>query len=369
MSDADWTALPASAQRHGVTGMIAAALAERTDVPEPVGAALNHRMRENAARSLLGLSELLRIVRAFDDAGVPLVALKGPAFSQWLYGDPALRRFGDLDLLVVRGDRDRAIPVLRTLGYGLPPAMSVKTAAAIYGPLGAWPLSGDATHPVDLHWRLSHVRFPAPLTPSQILAESTFLELGGVRVRIPSPTHAALLTLLHAAKHIWCALEVLVSIARVMERDDVHWGRVRSLARAAHGWQGSAAGLQLASDILGAQLPRELQDEPWPSTPGALRQDAIEALRLPAGVFHDRWIERHAHRAAFDRWQDRLVYDFWRVVGPTPLEWQWWHLPDSLTPLYVPLRLARLGVAALRRTLGPHRVGGDERTAARRDRI
>jgi hypothetical protein len=109
--------------------------------------------------------------------------------------------------------------------------------------------------------------------------------------------------------------------------------------------------LRLASELLGANVPSELQDEPWPAATGALCAEAIAALRLPAGVFQDRWIERRAHRAAFDRWFDRMAYDVWRLIAPTPLEWQWRRLPDAWRWLYVPMRIVRLAAAGARGAL------------------
>jgi hypothetical protein len=367
MSDADWAMLPADAHRHGVSAMLPHVLCRHRHTPADVTAALNAQRLETAARGLEGVAQLIRIVRACAEHGVPLVVLKGPALGQWLYGDPVLRRFGDLDLLVTPGHRPRALDVLTALGYRLPSGMSPKTAATIYAGLGAWPLTGGGHRPVDLHWRLAHVRFPAPLRPSEIIADSIPLMCGGVEIRIPSPTHTALLIVQHSAKHIWCALEPLVSIAALMRRGDINWTRLRALARAAHGWHGAATGLRLASEVLGAPVPTDLLDEPWPPATTALRDQALAALCLPAGKFQDRWTERQAHRAAFDRRADRVRYDLLRVISPTPLEWQWCPLPDSLTALYAPMRLVRLGVEVMRGSPSP--VTEMTIDGSRRDRV
>jgi Uncharacterised nucleotidyltransferase len=348
MTETDWSALAGTASRQGLTALAARALADRTDAPEDVRREIAATQQTNAMRSLQALSELLRISDVLQASQVTAVVLKGPTFSQWLYGDPACRRFGDLDLLVAPRDRAHAFAALKTLGYDLPDGMSVASARAIYGALGAWPLTGGGSFPLDLHWRLAAIRFAAPLTSRDVIDQSLVLDAGGRRLRIPCATHAALFALLHAAKHLWCTLELIVAIAELTRRPDIDWLTVRGLAKQAHGWHGCATGLRLASELLAAEIPPALVDEPWPATSDALRHEALSALLMPAGVFQDRWIERRAHRAAFDRWGDRVRYDLWRVLAPTPLEWQWCHLPDPLTPLYVPVRLIRLGVGAVR---------------------
>jgi hypothetical protein len=347
MSAMDWRALPAIAHRHGLAAVLPAALAERSDAPIEVHEELAAIIRGNAVRALDGMAQLLTVVAALERSRVQTVALKGPVLSRWLYGDSGFRRFGDLDVVVDPTDRATALRVLTALGYQLRFGMSERTAAAVYGALGAWSLVGGGPQPLDVHWRLAHVRFPTPLKPRQVLARCDELDVGGRSIRIPCATHAALLMLLHAAKHLWGTLEMVFGIAHLMRRDDVEWDTVRALARRAHGWRGCAAGLRLASELFAAEVPSILRDEPWPAATDALCEEAILAMQLPAGIFQDRWHERRVHRAAFDRWDDRIRYDLWRVVAPSVREWQWCPLPDALTPLYVPMRFVRLGAAAM----------------------
>jgi hypothetical protein len=348
LAEADWLSLPGDAQRHGLSAALSPALQCRSDAPREVAALVATRLRLNAAAALQGVSELQLAVRALEKAGVTAVMLKGPALSQWLYGTPVYRCFTDLDFLIASEDLDRAYAVLNALGYELPRDMSAAVARTIYGALGAWPLTGQRKYPIDLHWRLAHVRFPAPLSAEMVIQEAGHLSLGGMTVRIPDPTHAALLTLLHGAKHLWCTLESVVEIAAFTRRPDVDWLAVRDLARKAHAWNGCAAGLRLASELLGADVPQPLRATPWPAATEALRAEAISSLSLPSGVFQDRWAERRAHHVAFDRALEGIGYDMWRVIAPTPLEWQWCTLPDRLRWLYVPMRLVRLAGEVMR---------------------
>lgn len=348
LTEADWICLPDAAERHGVASWTTAALEDLPEAPAGVREALASARRASALRALRGTSELLQIAQAMEQRGIEAVALKGPAFSQWLYGDAGIRSFGDLDLLVAADDLSPALAALVGLGYRLPAGMSPRSARAIYGGLGAYPLGHPAAFPVDLHWRLAHARFALPLAARAVIDASGTVPLGGRHVRIPAPTHAAMFALQHAAKHLWCSLEILVAIAALMRRTDVDWRAVRDLARAGGCWHGCATGLRLAAELPGATVPAVLANEPWPAASDALIEEARAALALPAGKFQDRWIERRAHRAAFDAWPARVRYDLWRLFAPTPLEWDWCPLPDRLTPLYVPLRLVRLGVAAAR---------------------
>ena len=347
LSDRDWAQVDTIADRHGVAAIVVDLLAADGSVPAAPRDALRARAQAQAARALQGVVELIRVTSALDDAGIQTVSLKGPLFSQWLYGAPGRRRFADLDILVTPNDRDRAFAVLNGLGYELPTGMSPRAAGVIYRALGAWPLVRPGVLPIDLHWRLAHARFAAPLTPSQVFAESSTVEIGGASIRTPSATHVALLTLLHAAKHVWCTLEQVAAIAALMRRPDVDWTAVRALAHRASAWNACATGLRLACEILGASRPPASGND-WPAATDRLCREAHAALAKPAGQLPDRWDERRVHRASFDRWRERVLYDVSRTLAPTAAEWQWWPLPDALVRLYGPLRVMRLGAAALR---------------------
>ena len=64
---------------------------------------------------------LERIAAAFNDAGVPLMVLKGAALNLTIHEDPGERAMLDLDLLVKPQDSERARGLLEhVVGTGLP---------------------------------------------------------------------------------------------------------------------------------------------------------------------------------------------------------------------------------------------------------
>lgn len=68
--------------------------------------------------AVLGLeANLVEVAEQLADANVPFRVLKGPAVAHLDYGDPALRDFGDIDLLIAADAFDRAVNLLGTAGY------------------------------------------------------------------------------------------------------------------------------------------------------------------------------------------------------------------------------------------------------------
>ena len=338
----DWQASATAAERHGMSAWLSAAMRHWPDAPQIVRDEADAAARAHAVRALQGVAQLSVVVTLLRDAGVDAVALKGPLFSHWLYGDLGLRRFADLDLLVERKDRARALEVLGPAGYHVAGGLSNTAAAVIYAGVGAWPLAHADGFPLDLHWRPQAARFGSPLDSAEVLRDGVVSPLAGRAVRMASPTHAATLTLLHAAKHLWTSLELVLSIAHLMRRDDVDWPRVRALTVKADAWSGAAAGLFLAGEMFECDLPAPLRAVPRPRTVSRLHGAAREFLSMADVADAPRLAEFRAHCAILDTRRSRLRYAAWRLFAPTPLESAWCRLPDRLAALYVPVRLVRL---------------------------
>ena len=108
MRPLDWNRLVALAARHGLLPLLARHLQTlpADTIPAAVSESLRVHQHAVALRNL-GLSgELVRVLRLFAEHGIAALPFKGPTLAQFAYGDPALREFGDLDLLL----RPRDVP-------------------------------------------------------------------------------------------------------------------------------------------------------------------------------------------------------------------------------------------------------------------
>jgi hypothetical protein len=118
LDDIDEAALRAAAARFAwltsptMAAALLAPLAARVPglVPEDDIARARQFNRFIRARAR---DELARI----NDAGVPVLALKGFATATRFYGDPDIRSMGDVDLLVRPADLDRLCDLLETRGF------------------------------------------------------------------------------------------------------------------------------------------------------------------------------------------------------------------------------------------------------------
>ncbi|PYU68793.1 MAG: hypothetical protein DMG52_30510, partial [Acidobacteria bacterium] len=99
---ADARRLVALAEEHGVVGHVAASLGklDKAVLPPELRPALRNRQHAQAVFSLLITAELFRVLERFVSERIGALVVKGPVLAVQAYGDPGMRRYGDLDLLV-----------------------------------------------------------------------------------------------------------------------------------------------------------------------------------------------------------------------------------------------------------------------------
>jgi hypothetical protein len=114
--DSAWLLEELSAQR--LTGLAVEAVAAGDLVLSPPAVdELFERHDEQLALDLRLERLLCQVVGVLDRVSIEYRALKGPVLAHTVYRDPALRSFGDVDVLVRDGDFDAAVDALAALGF------------------------------------------------------------------------------------------------------------------------------------------------------------------------------------------------------------------------------------------------------------
>src|SRR6185503_3654700 len=100
--EVDWEYVFQLARRHSVVPLVYLQLERHAPdlVPQPFLAKLKKHYIENSARNTVLTAELCRLISLFAAAGIEAIPYKGPVLSLFAYGDVALRRFVDLDVIV-----------------------------------------------------------------------------------------------------------------------------------------------------------------------------------------------------------------------------------------------------------------------------
>ncbi len=115
----DWSSFLWLTKRHCVVPHAYLALRRAASdlVPQQTMDALALCFERNHLKNLAAGGELVRMCRAANAAGLPLMCFKGPALALQVYEGLQCRQFKDLDLLVPRDRIVEAVELLRQLGY------------------------------------------------------------------------------------------------------------------------------------------------------------------------------------------------------------------------------------------------------------
>jgi hypothetical protein len=298
----------------------------------------------NSARNFRLTAELLKILALFEGHGISAIPFKGPVDAILIYGNLALREFGDLDILVRGESMNAAEEILFSLGYR-PEVRVPRSQLRLHSRTDCESayVHQDGIR-VDLHWRITPSGFPFAIDMEQVWLRQQYVQLGDARIRGFSPEDTLLILCAHGGKHLWERLEWVSSVAEfIRNHEDMDWEQVVKGAQAARGRRILFLGLSLAHEILGAELPDGI-------LAGIEKDSAVRKLAMWA---QERLFSRGPdpatrleqcsyHRRLADRWCDGMLVLPTAALIPSPQDWDLVQLPRFLSPLYYLLRAIRL---------------------------
>jgi hypothetical protein len=346
IAEVDWSRLLLLAEEHGVIAHLAGCIKDCNAfaAPAAIKQAIFERQRAQCVLTLALTAELFRLLDGFAARGIPFLAIKGPVLAMQAYGDPSMRSYGDLDLLVRQQDIRRATEVMMASGYHPGVTLEAIDAGKIPGQyLFSKP---DSKLLVELHNDRTLRYFPRPLPIEDYFARQMSVRIDSREVPAPTREDELVLVCIHGAKHFWEKLAWVADVAGlVSRRKNIDWERAAASARAVDAEHLLHTGLRLAAEVLRTELPPLIAD--------GVQQDAV-AAKLAARVL--RWLPAAGYappglleRAAF---RLHMRGDFFAApayllrlsFSPTEEDWQ---AGGQLSPnrflkaLRRPFRLAR----------------------------
>ncbi len=348
----------AAARAHGILPVLCRELDSLQHlVPPDVQARLREDAQDIARRNLALVGELLQLSELLTRHHIPFLALKGPALALLAYGDPALRQFRDLDILVRRSDVTRASDVLTARGYQPRLKLTPAREAAFRAAFCEHEFARPDGMLVELHWAFFPRAFGFSLRFEDALAQGQPVRLGGSIVQTLGPEDLLVYLCAHGTYHRWVRLEWIVDVARLAGRAAaIDWSQVLERARALGAARMLRVGLLLAHDLFAVRLPervtRNLLSDP---AAVSLASHAQRRLFLHLPKLEGAWAHWY-HARAHDRLRDRVACLGRALITLSPRDWALVPLPDRLYPLYYLIRPLRLAAKYARRALSRERA-------------
>ena len=344
----DWDLVLHLADRHGLQPLLHSHLnAVCPDaVPDQQRQHLRTAFQRVSALNILLTHELKKLLGLFADHEVQAVPYKGPALALQLYGNVALRQFSDLDILVHPRDVLRARDLLLAQGYSQLPPLTDGQQAVLLRTQCNLPFTRDRNRMiVELHWTVSAPAFARPFETDDFWSRLLEAKLDSVAIKVPANEDLLLALCIHGSKHLWERLAWVCDIAGLIAtQKDLQWRALISRARATGSERMLFLGLRLASDLLQAQLPQDVEAAlNADASVAALARDVVRDLFTPAltrtGISSYFRFQIRARR----RLRDKLNYLRFTFT-PNEEDLVRLKLPASLTFIYYLVRPVRLVV-------------------------
>jgi hypothetical protein len=245
-------ALAAAAARHGVSGLVADALAA---AGLPVPDSLAQDARAQIARGLKTKRFTLQVLDALTLEGVTPVLLKGYGLAVRLYSEqPLARPSSDVDVLVRKDELPRVSAALGQLGLrrhddaGLADVFEEHHHLSFAGASGL----------VEAHFRLINTLGRGGFDDAALRSRTRSWTLDGRAVRLLDEEDEFLYLATHAAQHAFLRVSWLVDLQRYLARaTHFDWARMAARSREAGFHTAVATALELVERLLRVQLPFE----------------------------------------------------------------------------------------------------------------
>ena len=347
----DWMALVEVAKNHRLDLLLyRAAGSHGAEFVEATAlTALRRRYDDNRARGLALTTALLRLLAQLEAEQIPAMPFKGPVLSAQVYGDIALRMYGDLDVLVRECDADRVTRVMLEQGY--------RQGDMSLG----WERSfvRDSGESVDLHWAIAEKIHQFPLTADDLWTRRVTVSLAGTPVQTLCAEDSLLAICFNGLSEDWQRCDRIADVAELLRHagSTIDWPKLLALCRQRGCERLVLVGLHLAKELFMSRLPpiveQRLQSHHRALVRAGYALDdfldfMITATDRRRGA--DYW--RHIFRMRERQWEkfpyyQSFAYDLFKPKADDAA-WQ----RNSRRLLYGALRLPLLGVKRGLRVLG-----------------
>lgn len=339
----DWDYFFQTARRHSVIPLVYPQLSASAaaNVPPDQLARFKITYQKNLARNLLLTAELCHILQIFKAAGIEAVPYKGPALAIYAYGNLALRRFVDLDILVRKLDVLKAKEILAAQGFVCDTPWTATQQDLLMRTQHNLPLSREAGRLiVELHWEVAPSRFASSLQAEEFWQRLDTMRINEAVVKCLSAEDLLLSLTVHGSKHLWERLAWICDIAELVKtRSDLNWNLLLKHATSTGNERMLYLGLYLASRLMDVPLPEQVRlrinaDKTVASLANEVstrifNRDGLTAISIGRN-FRFNWAVRSG-------WRSRLRY-FQLLLQPTDADIKTMPLPRAFNFAYYLMR-------------------------------
>jgi len=203
------------------------------EVPSDVLRYLRDFFRNNANKNLFYMREIINIVKLLSEKDIDSFPYKGPILAQQVYGNLAMRQFGDLDLLVKKEDVTSIKKILISQGYRPEYDLNSVQEQNYLNSQRELKFTNETKGiSLELHWKFSGIFLNLPPNAEKLLLKNlNSVNINGVSIPDIPPENLILILSIHNASHYWSRLSWLVDITTLIDKNEIKWAYILETAK------------------------------------------------------------------------------------------------------------------------------------------
>lgn len=305
---------------------------------EPLTDQVMEMYRAEMLQNLFLESELRRVVRTFNEAGIPLMLFKGPVLAYTIYPRPHLRTYHDIDAFIHPEDVERAHDALTRMGYSFyeeyraDPVDKQRTGYHFSLQRPGLPFAVV----VELHTAPHGSEIGTRFDCEALWRNADTMTIVDQSVATMNPVDHLLYLCWHYRFHGFTRLLWFYDLVMMLRtyNTTLEWGRLIDSARRQHLAATLYYCLSWCRAVFGVAIPETVLEQLRPSLASRL---VVERIALP-NVLRDLSVARYrehrliARRAMVDSNQELLKAGL-RMLFPSPVALQKRYMERSRLPL------------------------------------
>lgn len=283
----DWEDFIDQARYHGIA---ASAYLHFKQLDKGIPEGVKNRLRKmylwNVTHNLKLWSALEEILRAFNQANIEAIPLKGIFLAEHLHGHIGTRSSSDLDLLVRREDFPRAKNELARIGYVAtrrPYSEEFIGNFLRHQGFSKTESSHNRTY-LEIHWNF-YVKRPKEFDMSWVWKNATSISINGFRVLTLSPNDTLLHLAINLRLHGYLSLRLFGDLYALVTRyqKEIDWHYVIRQVEGNGQRVGLYYALDFAKELLDAEIPIGVLEQ---IKPGWFHNTLVCSLLNPEQILH-----------------------------------------------------------------------------------
>lgn len=209
-------------------------------------------------RARMAASQNIPSILALEEAGIPVLLIKGAAMAALPYVTASRRISHDIDVVVHRPDFPRAFDLLAASGWQASPGYGPALMRSLVPGVRAVNMFRDRYGDIDLHAQPFHAGNGGGTDDDGLWRRARMVPTGGYTVRIPSVEDALLLAIGHGGLDGHANSDWLIDAARLVATEPVNWQLVEDIAMARSLGAATLFTLAFLDRQLGVHIPAQV---------------------------------------------------------------------------------------------------------------